>query len=160
MILLIQTLIILILACTLIVVYVSELRDSRQHKPHATLEEIWFGKERRRAVRIDTNFSISYSNKKRESQTSKVRAENISIGGAKIHIEEKLEKGSIILLEVKLPSMTKPIIAQAEVAWIEDIPRSQPSDKRLFGAGVRFINIKSHERKKLSQFIEGSFSAQ
>jgi len=154
MLLLVQVLIILALACTLIAIYADELRNMRLYRPHARIEEIWLGTERRKAVRVPITLEVVYYHDKKGGGVSKTYTENISMGGLKIQTEEKLKNGEPLLLEIKIPNTSKPIAAKGEIVWVKDAPAGLSSGKRVFGAGLKFTHIKFSEKQKLASFIE------
>lgn len=161
MLLTVQIFIICVLLFTLISVYVDELRDMKKNAPHAIVDEIWLNKERRDGVRVKLELDAVYSHppEKMQKAAKKTYVENISIGGAKIQVEEKLVKGEKLLLEIRLPNTVKPIYADAETVWINDNPKTSPSGRRRFEAGVQFARLKPAERQELSSFIQKTLNA-
>jgi c-di-GMP-binding flagellar brake protein YcgR len=150
-----QLLLIVLLLATLVVVRFNEAKEAKERTPHATVDEIWLSKERRKTVRIETALDLTYrSEKKRSSQ--KAYTENISTGGLKMHVAEKLPKGATIHAEISMPNSNDPILARGIIAWSEDSPGKMVDGRRVFAVGVKFIHLKPLERRRLSSFIENS----
>jgi len=156
MLLAVQIIIVLILAATLVAVYLDEIRDSRKKAPHATIEEVWLGKERRKSPRVKVKLEATYAyppnaHRKWPSQTE---TGNISIGGAKIFLSEKVDRGRPIFLRLTLPGRDKPIIAEAEIAWIAKEPIVSDSGKRIFATGIKFTHLNPAEEKEFSEYVQ------
>jgi len=157
MILAVQIAIICIMIGVLACLYLEELQDMRYKGPRAKVEEVWLGPEKRKHKRVTVDMDIGYSlppNAGRKSAT-KTFTEDISMGGAKVFLEEKLDKGTALVLQLRVPNLSKPIVTGAEVAWVDSNPRTLPSGKRSYATGVMFARLKPSDKKELSKFIDG-----
>lgn len=159
MIFFIELLIIFVMAATLIGVYLDERVDIRRRMPYASVEEIWFGAERRRAIRIPSTLYVLYSRLKGKQAVITAYTENISTGGMKIIAEEKFMKGEQLVFEINLPNPHRPITAHGEVAWLDENSTVMNSGKRCFAAGIKFLQMKPDKEKELKKFIEGLITA-
>jgi len=157
MILVVQITIICVMIGVLACLYLEELQDMRYKGPRAKVEEVWLGPEKRKHKRVTVDMDVGYSlppNAGRKGAT-KTFTEDISMGGAKVFLEEKLDRGMALMLQLKVPNLNKPIVTNAEVAWVDNNPRTLPSGKRSYATGVMFTRLKPTDKKELSKFIDG-----
>jgi len=89
--------------------------------------------------RIDAEFSFRYSPVGSQEEYSTF-AKNISGGGMRVSLLNRLEPGTLIDLELPIGPDIK-TRCKGRIAWVWD----QPADierKQLFEAGVEFINVR------------------
>jgi len=154
MLLALQLMVVLIMIATLIAIYFSDVQGAKKRVPHAKVEDLWVGSERRKHKRFNVQLEAGYifiANRK--NKVNKVELENISLGGVKLLLEEKSKKKAPILIELYLPSAKKPISITSEVAWVADTPKVLSSGKRCYGTGVMFKELSPADKKILSDFI-------
>jgi hypothetical protein len=77
-------------------------------------------------------------------KTKTVETIDASLGGMQFAGELGLSQGDILTLKISLPTISQPLSAFAEVAWV-----------RTNGAGVRFLSMKEEDRKSLDHFLQG-----
>jgi hypothetical protein len=70
-----------------------------------------------------------------------------SLGGMQFAGDQGLSKGDMLTIRFTLPTISQPISAFAEVAWVN-----------TKGAGVRFLSMKDDDLKSLDHFLQ-SFSS-
>jgi c-di-GMP-binding flagellar brake protein YcgR len=108
--------------------------------------------ERRNHPRIPLKIPVKYwlindpkeiemisTNKRHEQNTHTI---NVSLSGLYIVLDEKLNVGSIIRLDISIPDYSVSMAAFAEVVW---------SNKR--GGGLRFEAIKEADQEVLKNFL-------
>ncbi|MDD4955024.1 MAG: PilZ domain-containing protein [Candidatus Omnitrophica bacterium] len=78
--------------------------------------------------------------------------ENISAGGVRVVIEEKLETSSTVGLEIQIKSNT--IACKGRIVWVVD--KESPYKKGVFyyDTGIEFYEIKEEGRHIISDAIE------
>jgi c-di-GMP-binding flagellar brake protein YcgR len=85
---------------------------------------------------------VAYGVEKRPHLKNNGRTANISEGGMKLLMDEKLPKGTILNLELELPDPKKTIKIEGEVVWSDEAEKAEGSDKRLFHSGIKLLAIK------------------
>ncbi|MEA3306086.1 MAG: PilZ domain-containing protein [Candidatus Omnitrophota bacterium] len=153
--LIIETVIVGVLIIALITLFIEEARMKKSKIPKGSVKEFWDGRERRKAIRIDTSFVIKYSVKKDPGKKLNGQAKDMSKSGMKFMINEKFAKGTLLLLEFELSSVEKTIIVEGKVVWAAgEFSERDETEKRIFYTGVQFVNIKSNDENRLVGYIE------
>jgi c-di-GMP-binding flagellar brake protein YcgR len=140
----------------LIYILREESKERKKAEPIGKLEEYWDGKERRRAVRVDTTLNVRYRILKTKAAQRRSLSENISRLGACLLLDEKLSQGTLLELEIELPTPPSSLFTKARVVWTKESPL-QMIEKRNFHTGVEFLDTDHQSQEKLSSFIEGLF---
>lgn len=154
MLLLVEFLFILILSMMLFMVYRRDLISSKKNSHMASVEEFWAGKDRRKHVRFQKSLSVIYAMERYPHLNSKCSTIDISEGGMKILIDQKLEKGAVMDLMVDLgDGAAHPAEVEGEIAWSEESKDPDPSGKRMFYCGVKFLAIKEGRGKRLADYF-------
>lgn len=153
MVLFIEIAFISLLGAILFMVYARENRSSRKNGLKASLEGCWSGKERRRHARFKDKLEVSYTVAKKARLGNKGRTIDISEGGLKILISEKLEKGSILGFAIALPDKKRTAVVEGEVVWSEEFEGADPGGRRLFYLGIRFLAIREPAGSNLIEYI-------
>ncbi len=78
--------------------------------------------------------------------------ENISAGGVRVVIEEKLETSSTVGLEIQINKNT--IVCKGRIVWVVD--KESPYKKSIFyyDTGIEFYEIKEDDRHIIDDAIE------
>jgi uncharacterized protein (TIGR02266 family) len=97
--------------------------------------------ERRRAARVPAAIPVELRDRHGFSLHS---SSDISSGGAFFDRSIPHRVGSKVTVSFTLPGEKEPIVCEGEVV---NVP-----DKRSFGMGVRFLNVKEADQKKLDAF--------
>ena len=109
-------------------------------------------KERRRHPRVNAHLPLQYKDVQRPIETySGTLSRDISEGGVRFISNEFLSIFTRLLLEVSVPSLSRPLKAISKVAWIQKIPRSNQ-----YNVGVRFMDMTEEDKKQLNSFIAKS----
>src|SRR3989338_2613326 len=82
--------------------YRNEKVSSKRASPHAKIEEYWNGMERRRYARFKKILEVTYKIEKKPHLKAG-KTVDISEGGVKLLLDEKLAKGTIVDLQIALP---------------------------------------------------------
>jgi c-di-GMP-binding flagellar brake protein YcgR len=136
----------------LVVLIKTERINLKRFIPRARVEEFWDGKERRRHVRFKKALDVTYKVEKKP-HLKNGRTVDISEGGMKLLIDEKLFKGAILDLEVELAGTGTTAEVEGEVVWSEDSKFNDGSGKRYFASGIQFIAIKEPSGSRLIDYI-------
>ncbi len=108
-------------------------------------------KERRKFKRIRIDFGIEYNLKGSKAKPKKAKGINIGGGGIMMRVTKKLPSGTILELNLKLPSPYGTIHTDGRVIytmdnlWNEDPP---------YRTGVCFTDISEKDRKNIVKFVE------
>ena len=136
-----ELLFIVLLSMMLFMVYKNERTSAKKSLPRAKAEEYWNGKERRRHVRFKKALELTYMVEKKP-HLKHSRTVDISEGGLKLVLAEKLATGTIMDLRIALPnSRNTEIEIEGDVVWSGDAKDEEGSGKRLFYSGIKFFAI-------------------
>ncbi len=109
-------------------------------------------KERRSTPRINARIPVQFKDIQRQIEPySGSITKDISEGGLRFVSGEFLSIFTRLLLEVSVPSFSRPIKAISKVAWIQKVPRSSQYD-----IGLQFMDMTEEDKKHLSAFIAKS----
>jgi len=143
MFLIIELLFIILLALILFMLYGKEKLLAKSALPRAAVEEYWGEKERRLHVRLKKALEVNYSVEKAPHLKNTCKSIDISMGGMKLLVDEKLAAGSVLDLKITLPGSKRTAEVEGEVVWCEELEQLDPSGKRLFHTGIKFSSIKN-----------------
>ena len=108
--------------------------------------------ERRRQPRVNARLPLQYKDIQRPIEIySGTLSRDVSQGGIRFISNEFLSIFTRLLLEVSVPSLSRPIKAISKVAWIQKIPRSSQ-----YNVGVQFLDMTEEDKKQLASFIAKS----
>ncbi|NQT95392.1 MAG: PilZ domain-containing protein [Candidatus Omnitrophica bacterium] len=109
-------------------------------------------KERRRFPRVNARLPLQFKDIQRpiEAYTGTL-TKDVSEGGARFISSDFLSIFTRVLLEMSVPSFSRPIKAISKVAWIQKIPRSNQ-----YNVGIRFMDMTEEDKKHLASFIAKS----
>lgn len=106
-------------------------------------------KERREYIRLGEYLKVAYKILDSKNAQSGSLVEDISGGGIRLPVKNRLWPGAVLELEITLPGVNEPVKASGEVVWFQvrndaDYP---------FVVGIKFINIDPFERGKILNYI-------
>ena len=153
MLLIIELLFIVVLSLILFIIYRHESLLSKHALPQAKVEECWSGKERRQHVRFKKELTVNYAVEKKPHLKNDAKTVDISEGGMKLIMDDKLAKGTILDLKIALQDSRKIAEVEGEVVWNAEMEGTDPSGKRFFYAGIKFIAIKGPAENTLADYI-------
>jgi Tfp pilus assembly protein PilZ len=109
-------------------------------------------KEKRGNSRINARLPLQFKDIQRPIETySGSITKDISSGGLRFASSEFVSIFTRLLLEVSVPSFSRPIKAISKVAWIQKMPRSNQYD-----VGLQFMDMTEEDKKSLKSFISNS----
>ena len=155
MLIIICLLFILLLAAVLVTLFKIDGFSVKNSFRQARLEQYAGGKERRQHSRVTQCLQVVYSvMKKALPNTANGKTMDISEGGLKLLLDEKLPLGSFLNLKISLPGSAQPAEVSGSVVWTEDAPDiKDPSGKRFFYSGIKFTSIKDPSGKKFLDYV-------
>ncbi|MBU4377006.1 MAG: PilZ domain-containing protein [Candidatus Omnitrophica bacterium] len=155
MLLSIQLIIIIVLILSLAALFIEEMGSRKAGVPKGIVREYWDGKERRKAMRVNTELAVRYSIEKKLHLKLNGAIKDISQKGVRLVVTEKLTEGTLLLLEFSIPDKKGPIIADGKVVWTSGAFDERDVDgKRIFETGVQFVNIEPDGSARLVSYIE------
>lgn len=153
MFLIIEGLFILLLSMVLFMIYRDEHSTGKNILPCAIAEEYWSGRERRYYVRFKKSLKVSYIVEKKPHLKNNGMTIDVSAGGFKLLMSEKLSKGTILDIKVTIPGAKVEAELEGEVVWSEDAKPNEGSEQRMFYVGVKFCGIKDPEGRSFMDYI-------
>lgn len=155
MLLITEVIIILVLIAGLAIVIIEERRVKKLKIPKGAVREYWNGRERRQSMRIDTALIVKYSLEEKQHMKPNGRMRDLSSGGMRLLVNEKLKEGVLLLLEFDIPNTKDVIAAEGRVIWADGgFTERNEIGQRIFQTGIQFINIKSNDKDRLASYIE------
>ncbi len=109
------------------------------------------GPERRRYIRVGISLLVSYNVVDAPHEHKELIAKNISGGGMRLPLKEKLTVGTLLELQLGLLKEKERIQLEAKVIWV----KPTPDDRQYpYEAGIEFINIDFVKRNMISNCIQ------
>ena len=142
----------ILLSITLMMLWGHERIAIKKVIPRAKIEECWNGEERRAQERLNRDIEVEYSVEKRP-RLKNGRTVDLSKGGMRLLLDEKLPKGAILGLKLYVPEKKRTIEVDAEVVWTNDAETRDSSGRRFFFSGLKFIAVKEPAGIHLSEYL-------
>ncbi len=147
MILLIEILLIMILAMIMITLIVDERMHLKRMSHMVKLRSYWDGINRRSVMRHNVTLDVAY---KLQNNVKVTRCRDISTHGIGLVLDEKLERRSILNLEIKVDAAKDPIKTKAKVMWCKEAFEDEKSgEKRQFHTGFKFLRFQDPRHEKV-----------
>ncbi len=106
--------------------------------------------EKRKFVRLEFPIEVTYRISANPSIEDKSISKNISGGGIRIILKEKLLPGSPLELEINVPDTDVPISALGETVWQEEMVMGR---EVCYESGVKFVKISPEDRDKITHYV-------
>lgn len=107
--------------------------------------------ENRKFVRVEWPVVIKYKTIEEPSAHDQIVGRDISEGGARFIVYERLMKGTKLDFQLEVPFDSMPIFAKGEVMWIKKIG---DDNSKMFEVGVVFKGVSQNDQKRLKMYIE------
>ena len=105
--------------------------------------------EKRRHPRVESNLPVQYRNlKKVVALPTGSLSTNISEGGVRFKSNEFISLACRLILEITLPTTSRPIKAISKVAWIRKLPSGE-----AYELGNQFIDMTKEDKEHILVFI-------
>ncbi len=155
MLLLMELIIIIVLVSALAALIIEEMGVRKAGIPKGVVKEYWDGKERRKAIRVNTDLTVRYSVEKKLHLKVNGAIKDISRKGVRLAVGEKLTEGALLFLEFDILDAKGPIVADGKVVWASGtFDERDASGKRIFETGVQFVNMKAEDDNRLAVYIK------
>lgn len=106
--------------------------------------------EKRRYPRVESNLPVQYRNLKTDvALPTGSLSTNISEGGVRFKSSEFISLACRLVLEITLPTTSRPIKAISKVAWIRKLPSGE-----AYELGNQFIDMTKEDRGHMLVFID------
>lgn len=102
--------------------------------------------ERRKYVRMTIPLEISYTIEGKEASPRKSTTKDISPDGVSFPIKEEIPKGSLLNINVKIPTRPEAVAIKAKVVWYEE-------GKDSYIVGLEFIHISEEAKQDFLQYL-------
>jgi c-di-GMP-binding flagellar brake protein YcgR len=110
--------------------------------------------ERRRYPRVGCNLPLKYRNlKKLSEQPSGALSKDIGEGGVRFKTNGFISLACRLVMEINLPTITKPIKAISKVAWIKKIPAGDE-----YELGNQFLEMTKEDKSHIRDFVDKSIA--
>jgi len=149
----IEFLFILLLIFVFALIYKKERLSALARLSHASIEECWSGKERRKYTRFKRRLDVICTLEKKLRLKNNAETVDISEGGVKLLLDKKLMRDDIVRLKLELPGARGSMEVEGKVVWSEGAKDNNTSDKRFFHAGVMFSSIKEPSGESFLNYI-------
>jgi len=104
--------------------------------------------ERRKYIRLDTSVNIEYKIAGRTLPEKTTKSRNISAGGVRIFLKEKLHVGNRLEMQFTLTPGSNPINVIGIVAW-----QNPPDQNGEYDTGVQYANIENNDIHKITEYV-------
>src|SRR3989338_3349460 len=104
--------------------------------------------ERRRFQRIDSNVPVKYRNLRTAAIPTGSLTKNIGEGGISFKTNEFISLACLLVVEIALPTIPKPIKAISKVAWIKKM-----SSGDEYELGNQFLEISKEDRSLITDYV-------
>lgn len=150
-----ELLFIIFLAVVLFMILKNEGLSVSGRTRKARVEGYWAGKDRRQHPRFTKVLIVEYSVLKFQLlESAKAQTVDISEGGAKIMLDEKLPAGTTLALKIHIPETGRTTEIAGDVVWTVDASEiNDTSGKRFFYSGIKFSTAKEPSGKDLISYI-------
>lgn len=118
----------------------------------------WQGKERRKFVRVKLPCEIVIRIPQKRIFSTYV--ENISVGGVKIALPEKLRISSMVSLDI-YAIKKEPVICKGKIVWVNPVretfsngvKKKKASYGKNFDTGIKFYQLKEKDKQIIKKFV-------
>lgn len=103
-----------------------------------------------RRLRYGVNAEVSYYQQEpREREVlSKLRTRDISVGGIRVALTDKLETGAVVSVKLAMPYTGREISCFAQVAWVSPVREGKHE------TGLAFVGLDGKEAAVINTFVE------
>ena len=151
--LIIELLLIALLTMILFALRKEENAAKKRGMPQASIERYWDGAERRRHVRLEASFGVRYSIKKGRDLNGGM-SKDICERGMRILADKKLERGTVLGIEISQGPSDGPILVEGMVLWSNEARgQERDTDKRMFHVGIKFLGVKKGSKVNFDRLI-------
>lgn len=115
--------------------------------------------ERRKYSRVGAVLEIRYKAED-EFKNGTCTSLDISIGGIGLGLQEKINPGTILELEIRLPDTPYPLFVKGRLIWCFKAPEAEEGAIIAYRAGITFTEVSDAAKKRLQDYIQMLLSEQ
>ncbi len=106
--------------------------------------------EKRKFIRLELPIEVKYRISIDPVVENKSLSKDISAGGLRMILKEKLPPGLLLEIKINIPDDERLISTSGEIVWQDEIV----IDREVkYETGIRFVNISTEDREKISRYI-------
>lgn len=109
--------------------------------------------ETRRFIRLHIMLNVNYRISGAVKKGINAFSRDIALGGVNIFMAEKVKKGSLLYLIIKLPGEFKRIYARGRVMWQREYLHKNKSPEKIYLTGIQFSKINLPYKARLFHFL-------
>ncbi len=110
----------------------------------------WDSKERRKFIRVDCPCEITTQTASGSRISTHVK--NISAGGLRVFLSEKLKISSIIKIDIYQISK-EPISCKGNIVWVFTRKNPDNKDELMFDTGIEFSQIENKDLEEIKKLV-------
>jgi c-di-GMP-binding flagellar brake protein YcgR len=104
--------------------------------------------ERRKFIRLDSELNVNYNPIDNASEKKETISKDVSIGGIRVGLPDKISPGTRIRMEISLPNEMEKIAIVGEVIW-----QLVQKPGGTIETGIKYIEMNPHDRNKLTNYL-------
>jgi c-di-GMP-binding flagellar brake protein YcgR len=115
--------------------------------------------EKRKFPRIPLNVKVTYDVfEGSPRRTEEARSKNVSAGGIRLTVPEKIDIGALLRLKLSLQGEDDFIIVKGRVVWVQEFSITQTifnhtSDYKAYDCGIEFVDVSAEDQKSISRYL-------
>ena len=151
----VELLFVILLAIVLFMIFKNEGIALKNKLHKARVEGCWNGENRRQHPRAEKSLGVVYTVVKNHAiKNAPGKTVNISQGGIKLLLDEKLPPKTSLSLKISISDSGETAEVTGDVVWTEDATDiKDPSGKRFFYSGIKFSSPKDPSGNNLTDYI-------
>jgi len=114
---------------------------------------MWDGVDRRHFPRAEYPCLITVRKNTLPKQAILTHTENISVGGVRVIIWERIEMMTEVDLEIDLKDTLPIILSKGTINWVEKIPSGEKGKPAHYDTGIQFIGLKDDYRGRVRNIV-------
>lgn len=115
---------------------------------------MWDGVDRRIFPRAEYPCLITIRKSTPPMQAILTHTENISVGGVRIIIKERVEVMTEVNLELDLKDTLETISSKATVSWVKQAPSGGEGKSARYDTGIQFHSLKDEYRRRIQKIVD------
>ena len=106
--------------------------------------------EKRKFPRVDVRVPLQYKELHGSAKSAKGSlTKNVSAGGVKLQTDKFISMACRLVVEMNIPTGSKPIKAISKVAWIKKLPFGDN-----YEVGNQFLDMTKDDKKAITNYVE------
>ncbi|MEK6534140.1 MAG: PilZ domain-containing protein [Thermodesulfobacteriota bacterium] len=118
------------------------------------MNEASISTEKRQSPRVKTSIPVRYRELRDGAEAVGVGSltSNVSTGGLRFGTDQFISTARRLILEFDIPSLTQPIKAVSQVAWIQ---KANGADDYQYQVGSQFMEITRKDQELIGKYLNG-----